>query len=171
MSFRKALHENQPDVVEIYDDLSNFYSENVKVQYPQYKDGLPKFLNNYLAQVETLLANTATVHNRDLEASLTLLDKVKYYLATDLPNYFRDIPIYLAEMCNLQKNDPATWERLKKDFVVTKSTEAFCNLFVDQALEQEIKELKRHGHLPGLTQDEDAMNRFITIAPHLVRFV
>ena len=74
-------------------------------------------------------------------------------------------------MYELQKNDPATWERLKKDFVVTKSTEAFCNLFVDQALEQEIKELKRHGHLPGLTQDEDAMNRFITIAPHLVRYV
>ena len=71
-------------------------------------------------------------------------------------------------MYELQTNDPASWERLKKDFLVSKSTEAFCNLFVDQALEQEIKILKYHGHLPGLTQDEDAINRFITIAPHLV---
>ena len=74
-------------------------------------------------------------------------------------------------MHHLKTNDPATWERLKKDFVVTNSTEAFCNLFVDQGLEQEIKELKRYGHLPGLTQDEDAVNRFITSAPHLVRYV
>ena len=43
------------------------------------------------------------------------------------------------------------------------------NLFIDQALEQEIKEIKRHGHLPGLTQDEEAVNRFITVA--LTKFV
>ncbi len=44
-------------------------------------------------------------------------------------------------------------------------------MFIDQALEQEIKEIKRHGHLPGLTQDEEAVNRFITVAPYLSRYV
>ena len=171
-SLRKALHENTSDAVELYEDLSSYYSENIKETLPQCLNGLPKFLNNYLTQVETLLASISAVHNRDFESSLTLLDKkVKYYAATDLPNYFRVIPVHLAEMNELKTADPASWERLKKDFVVTKSTEAFCNLFVDQALEQEIKELKRHGHLPGLTQDEEAMNRFITIAPHLANYV
>ena len=74
-------------------------------------------------------------------------------------------------MCKLKREDPATWERLKKDPVVSKSTEAFVNLFIDQALEQEIKEIKRHGHLPGLTQDEEGVNRFITVAPYRTKFV
>ena len=97
--------------------------------------------------------------------------KFKYYAAKDLPNYFRAIPIYLGETCKLKNEDPATWERLKKDPVVSKSTEAFVNLFIDQALEQEIKEIKRHGHLPGLTQEEEVVNRFITVAPYLTKFV
>ena len=72
-------------------------------------------------------------------------------------------------MNELKLTDPATWERLKTDFVVTKSTLAFCNLFVDQGLEQEIKELKRYGHLPGITQD--AMDRFVITSPHLAKYV
>ena len=88
-SFRKALHLNNSNAVEIYEDLARFYSENIKGRLPQCLDGLPKFLNNYLIQAETYLASIAAVHNRDIEASLTLLDiKVKYYGATDLPNYF-----------------------------------------------------------------------------------
>ena len=74
-------------------------------------------------------------------------------------------------MNEVKTKDNETWELLKTDFVVTKTTQAFCNNFVDQGLEQEIKNFKRFVALPGLTQDEDALNRFITIAPHLVRFV
>ena len=33
-SFRKALHEDKPEVIEIYEDLSRFYTENVKVALP-----------------------------------------------------------------------------------------------------------------------------------------
>ena len=170
--FRKALHNEQPEASEIYEDLSTYYSENIKEQFPPCDQGLPKFLNNYLIQVETVLASIAAVHSRDFEAGLTLLDKkVKYYGAEDLPNYFTAIQIYLGEMCKLKREDPATCERLKKDPVVSNSTEAFVNLFIDQALEQEIKEIKRHGHLPGLTQDEEGMNRFITVAPYLTKIV
>ena len=38
-------------------------------------------------------------------------------------------------------------------------------------MEQEIKNLKQHGALPGITQDEASFDRFVTIAPHLVRLV
>ena len=119
-----------------------------------------------------MLTCIAAINSRDLEACLTAMDRgVKYYGAHDLPNYFQLIPIYLAEMYEVRKNDPVTWEYLKKDFVVTKSTEAFCNLFVDQGLEQKIKELKRYGALPGITQDEEAFDRFTTTAPHLCGMV
>ena len=106
-----------------------YYSENIKGRFPPCNQGLPKFLNNYLIQVETVQASIAAVHSRDFDASPTLLDKkVKYYGATDFPNYFRAIPIYLSEMCKLKREDPATWERLKKDPAVSKSTE-FCESF------------------------------------------
>ena len=41
----------------------------------------------------------------------------------------------------------------------------------DQALEQHIKVLKRYGGLPGITQEEDTMNRFVTTSPYLSRYV
>ena len=87
--FRKALHAENPEVSEVYEDLATYYSENVKGQYHPCDEGLPKFLNNYLIQVETILASIGVIHSRDFETGLTLLDKkVKYYGATDLLNYF-----------------------------------------------------------------------------------
>ena len=130
----------------IYEELASQYTGNIKPNLSKCKEGLPKFLDNYLTQVETFLACVSAIHNRDLESCLTLIDrKIKYYGATDLPWYFRLMAVHLGQMNELKLTDPATWERLKKDFVVTKSTLAFCNLFVDQGLEQEIKELKRYG--------------------------
>ena len=58
-------------------------------------------------------------------------------------------------------------EYLKKDFVVTNSTHAFVNIFDDQGLEQKIKELKKYGALPGITQDEETFDRFVATAPRL----
>ena len=55
--------------------------------------------------------------------------------------------------------------------MITKSIQEFYNLFIDQGLEQEIKNLKRFGALQGITQDENLMERFITTSPHLVQMV
>ena len=51
------------------------------------------------------------------------------------------------------------------------STQEFFNLFIDQCHEQEIKNLRILGALPGLTQDEDLMERFIKTLHHLVQMV
>ena len=110
----------------------------------------------------------AAIHSRDFEGCLNAMDDgVKYYGSMDLPNYFKMIPVFLGQMCDVRRNDKATWDRLKTDFVVTKSTEAFVNLLVDQGLEQEIKDMKRYGALPGLTQEDDALDRFIITLPRL----
>ena len=87
-----------------------------------------------------------------------------------MPWYFRLMAVHFGQMNELKITDLATWERLKTDCVVTKSTLAFCMLFVYQNLEPEIEELKRYGHLPGITQDEDAMDRFVITSPHLANY-
>ena len=70
----------------------------------------------------------------------------------------------------LQLDNPEIWECLKAgDFVVNKSGIPFCSLFTDQALEQEIKNLKRYGGIVGISQNEDALDRMMHATPHLSR--
>ena len=54
---------------------------------------------------------------------------------------------------------------------MAKSEVPFTHLFTDQTLEQEIKLLKRHGRMVGLSQDEAALDRLLTITPHLTHIV
>ena len=138
-------------MLEIYEDHASNYAGNLKVS----TSSLTTIIVIIITQVETL-ACVSAIHNRDLESCLTFIDrKIKYYSTTEVPWYFRLMTIHLGEMNELKQSDPATWERLKTDFVVSESILVFCSLF--DGLEQEIKELKRYGHLPGITQDENAM--------------
>ena len=54
---------------------------------------------------------------------------------------------------------------------MAKSEVSFTHLFTDQTLEQEIKGLKRHGGIVGLTQDAAALDRLVTTTPHLAHIV
>ena len=101
-----------------------------------------------------------------------LQKQVKYYFAHDLYKYARVVPVYLAQMRMLNKTDYETWKALKcGDFMVTKSGIPFTNLFLDQTLEQLIRELKVAGDITGITQNEDALNTFFLIAPELVSLI
>ena len=44
-------------------------------------------------------------------------------------------------------------------------------MFTDQALEHQIKDLKKHGGMIGLMNDDDALDRSVTITPHLTKLV
>ena len=93
---------------------------------------------------------------------------IKYFFEHDLLNYGRLMPIHIAQMNALENDDPVTLEALKSgDFVMAKSDKAFTRLFTDQTLEQEIKMLKRHGGIVGLSQDVSALDRLVTTTPHL----
>ena len=95
--------------------MASHYSSDLKPKLPTCTEGLPKFLNNYHCQVENVLACVSAIHSKDLEGTLTTVDKkVKYYGATDLPWYFKLIPIYIGQMNEVRKNDKETWEALKK---------------------------------------------------------
>ena len=54
---------------------------------------------------------------------------------------------------------------------MAKSEIPFTRLFIDQALEQEIKKLKGHSGMVGLSRDEAALDRLVIATPHLARLV
>ena len=66
----------------------------IESKLPKCDKGLRKFLNNYLAQVESVLTCCAALHSRDLEGFLTAMDRG----AMDLPWYFKLIPVHLGKM-------------------------------------------------------------------------
>eukprot|EP00745_Piridium_sociabile_P026490 TRINITY_DN4236_c0_g2_i1.p3 TRINITY_DN4236_c0_g2~~TRINITY_DN4236_c0_g2_i1.p3 ORF type:complete len:188 (-),score=36.94 TRINITY_DN4236_c0_g2_i1:1928-2491(-) len=160
-------------MVEIYDDIQSWYSENLKSVDGGGEGELAQFFTQYLEQVDSLLHLISSCRTGDWEGYLAALENlIKYFFARDLFNYARLMPIHLAQMNALEKNDPATWEALKSgDFVVAKSEIPFSTLYTDQALEQQIKELKRHGGIVGLSQDEAALDRLVTTAPRLAHMV
>ena len=122
-------------MLDIYEDLASYYRINIKND-AQASEGLSLILDKYVAQVETMLTCIAAIHSRDLEGCLTAIDRgIKYYGSTDLPSYFKLMTVYLGQMNEVRQSEPETWEQLKQDFVLTKSTQEF----IDQGLEQEIK--------------------------------
>ena len=82
------------------------------------------------------------------------------------------MPLHVAQMNELETKSPETWRALKEgDFSVKRTGIPFTNLFVDQALEQKIRELKVAGGITGVTQNESALNRFLPTAPELTCIV
>eukprot|EP00794_Sanderia_malayensis_P013223 gene13223-14573_t len=72
------------------------------------------------------------------------------------------MPVNLTQINALEKDDPETWNALKScEFMVAK----------DQALRQEIKKLKVHGCVVGLSTDEGALDRLVTTIPYLADLV
>ena len=75
-------------------------------------------------------------------------------------------------MNQLKNDEPEVWMSLVAgEFVVNKSGIPFSSLFTDQALEQEIKHLKRHGGIVGISQNEDALHRIMLATPHISNIV
>ena len=48
---------------------------------------------------------------------------------------------------------------------------SFLSLFIDQGLEQQIKILKGHGGMTGLSRDEASLDRMVTVTPYLATIV
>ena len=71
------------------------------------------------------------------------------------------MPVHLAQINALEKDDPSTWETLK----------SFCCGKIRCSIQQEIKGLKRNGGMVRLTQDAVALDRLVTTTPHLTHIV
>eukprot|EP00057_Strongylocentrotus_purpuratus_P012381 XP_011666855.1 PREDICTED: uncharacterized protein LOC105439492 [Strongylocentrotus purpuratus] len=169
----KKLHERDSDIKQVFEEVTSMIKEHYQTTIIQENDEMATFLLNYMKQVESLLHVIRASRQGNWELHLASMEEqVKYYFAHDLYKYARLVPIYLLQMHSLKTSDPTTWDALKAgDFMVTKSGIPFTNLFVDQTLEQLIREVKVAGGITGITQNEEALGRFFLIAPELVILV
>ena len=160
ITLKDKLHSRNPDMIEAYEDVRSWYSGNVKPQEEEKDIGeFAEFLSAYLEQKKYFMRSS-------------LKNLIKYFFARDLLNYARLMPVHLAQMNALEEDEPETWNALMSgNFVVAKSEILFMHLGTDQALEQEIKKLKGHGGMVGLSRDEAALDRIVTTTPHLARLV
>ena len=173
IALKDKLHERNSETVARFEEIRLWYSENIKPSEMRKTGEFAQFLIRYLDQVESLLELISCCRSNDWEGYLSSLENlIKYLFARDLLNYARLMPVHLAQMNALEEDDPETWDALKSGaFVVAKSDIAFTHLFTDQALEQEIKKLKGHGGMVGLSRDEAALDRLVTTTPHIARLV
>ena len=157
-------------MLDIYDDLASQYADQIEPKVAGMDAGeLAQFLTNYMKQVQCLLHIISVCRQGDWEADLAALDdQIQYFYAHDLFHYARLMPVHLAQMNQLENEDPITRNALKEgNCCVRKSDSSFTALFADQALEQKIKELNRVGHLVGITHDEVSLDHVIITLPHM----
>ena len=87
---------------------------------------------------------------------------VKYFFALDKLNYGKVIPIYIAEMSQLERTYPEIWSEFSNgNWVVNKNTILFCAIGPDHSLEQINIRMKMTGDLVGTTLNERARNLFL----------
>ena len=169
----EALRLRDPDMVNIYEDLEAYCTVHIEEMDNEGVGELAIFFNHYLKQVEALLQIIAACRQGDGLAYLAALDnQIKYLFAADLINYARFMHLHLAQMNQLETDDPSTWEALKSGaFVVSKSDVPFTSLFTQQKLEQNIKDPKGHSGFVGLTQGGGTLDRLVNTTPFLSRIV
>ena len=168
------MHRSDENINDIFDEIKKYCTK--KLVYSSSKGsltGLTKYVMRYVQQVETLLCIIRACRQSNFSEFFSALDKqCKYFFAHDYYNYARLIPVHLAMMTDIENKDPERWQLLNKEtFGVNKSSVPFTKLFVDQNLEQKIKDIKGVGGISGITQQDDTLNRFFLTAPYITRIV
>ena len=172
--FRRALHKRNPEISKIYENIQSVYESNIQPKEKNITSEMATFLIKYLEQVDCFLHLVMSCRSGDFQGYLVALEKtIKYFFAHNLLNYARLMPIHLAQLKALEKEDILTWEAFESgEFVVTKSDIPFTKVFTDQSLEQEIKVLKGQGGIVGITQkEEDCLDRLLLTSPYILKLV
>ena len=170
-SLRRTLHKRSTDTNVIFENIHSWYTTKIKPNEIESSGEQTQSMLQYIEQVDSLLSLIDACCSGDWEGYLAALKNIiKYFFTHDPLNFARLMPVHLAQMNALENDVPVTWEALKSgDFVVAKLDVAFTRLFTDQTLDQEIKMLKRHRGIVGLSKDDSALDRLVTTTPYLSR--
>lgn len=143
-----------------------------KIATNNYNNDMSKFLNNYINQVINLLSFIQATRNSNWKQHLAETQEMcKYFHAHDQINYARWVVLYLADMLELEKSDPESWNFLNEgNFTVAKTDVPFTALDPDHAIEQLHRSLKVKGGFIGLTQNDKLLDRFALTIPMLSMF-
>ena len=88
-----------------------------------------------------------------------------YFFAHDRHNYSRWLPVYLADMEQLQQKHPTVYQRfMEGDHIISRSSQPFSSVWTDMALEQSINlDPKSKGGIVGISLNADALHRWFLI--------
>ena len=113
---KSNFHQRGDNVTDIYEDLASQYANQIEPKVAGVDAGeLAQFLTNYIKQVQCLQHIISVCRQGDWEAYLVALDdQIQYFYAHDLFHYARPMPLHLAQMNQLENDDPITWNALKE---------------------------------------------------------
>ena len=131
-----------------------------------------QMVQQYMDMVIHMLQFTKATRTGDWILHLESADTfTKFFFAHDKQNYARLIPLYLADMNQIQIKDPEVWnEFMEGNWVVNKNgSVSFCAIGADHALEQVNRTMKVTGGLVGITQNHNARSKFFLVSPELAK--
>lgn len=99
-----------------------------------------------------------------------LIQLAPWFFSLDHTNYARWLPVHIRDMLNLEKAHPeVALEFNKGNFTVNKTGWTFSSIALDHAHEQNNAAVKSDGGAVGLTQNPEALRRWMVAGPELVR--
>jgi hypothetical protein len=104
-TFKEALHQRDSSIGTLYAELENTYFSDVKPHEDSLEHGdLAQFFMRYLEQVEDLLQFVAAGRSSNWNSYLAASENlIKYFFAHDLLNYARLMPVFIAQMQELEE--------------------------------------------------------------------
>ena len=102
----------------------------------------------------------------------SLLQIVSWLFALDHINYARWLPVHISDMVNLIKTHPGVYyEFMKGHFTGQRTNKVFSAMSIDQCHEQMNKLVKGEGGAIGLTEDPQALERWMVAGPEISRLI
>ena len=101
-----------------------------------------------------------------------LVKLAPWFFSLDHPNYARWLPLHIRDMSALDNICPTIAVEFNKgNFVVHKTQHAFSSIPIDQAHEQNNKQVKGDGGAVGLTENSSQLQRWMVSGPEVSRVV
>ena len=179
-SFKSYINEPSKDTEEFQKQINLMHHQLMTndtfkrmEEWQENGKGIQKFLTNYMNQVMVLLMFIAATRKGDWKLHLAKMEELlSYFHAHDQFNYGRWGTLYVADMLEMQTNDPDLWKFLNEgNFTIAKHNASFTAIDPDHAIEQEHKKMKCKGGFIGITGNESALDKYFIIAPTLSRVV
>ena len=108
-----------------------------------------------------------SIREAKIELYISILShRIPWFLLFDHQNYARYATANIVDLWNAKHEDSPVYELLKQGiFTVNKSDARFSNIHLDQNHEQLHDYLKKCGGIVGLTEDPEALKRFLVCSP------
>ena len=101
-----------------------------------------------------------------------LINIAPYVFIFDHVNYMRWLPVHIKDLLELPTKQPEVYENfLKGHFTAKKTTNPFSAISEDQSHEQNNARIKGSGGAIGITENEQALRRWMVSGPEISRLL